>query len=608
PGRFSPRTPTNFMTEGVSETIYRWIPALGSLRGYTPTSFRRDLVAGITVAAVAVPQAIAYAKIFGMPAEMGLYTAIVMTTVGALLDSSRQLINGPTNAISIAMLSALAVVPEESRISAAILMALLVGLIQTAISLCRFGDLSRYISQAVIVGFTLGASMLLLMDQCKNVFGLNAPIDPHDHFLLRFWTSISKSDGIHVPTMLVAFSTMAIALVIRVINRRRGWWLPEFLISIVAVSLTVAFLDPGQSSGLKLTEPVPQALPQFGAPSWDWNIVRDLSGSAVAIAFLGLLEAMAMAKSIAAKTGDKLDMNQQCLSEGLANTVGSFFSCFPGSGSLTRTYINHSSGAATQWSGVISAIGVAATVLVFAPFAAYIPRAALAGILILTALRMTEVATLTYMVKATRFDAWILVITALSAVFISVEFCILIGVMLSFALYIPKASKISVSELAVTGNRVIRELQSSDIRCQYIRIYNLEGELFFGSAPEFERLLESIESSVNPELRVIILRLKRARNPDAVCMKLLQDFIQRMHRSGRSVMLTGVSRDVLQVLANVGILELVGARNVFREESDIWASTIEALQKAYLLLGNHRCTHCQRQFINASPEDWSYMI
>jgi SulP family sulfate permease len=450
--------------------------------------------------------------------------------------------------------------------------------------------------------------MLLLMDQCKNVFGLNAPIDPHDHFLLRFWTSISKSDGIHVPTMLVAFSTMAIALVIRVINRRRGWWLPEFLISIVAVSLTVAFLDPGQSSGLKLTEPVPQALPQFGAPSWDWNIVRDLSGSAVAIAFLGLLEAMAMAKSIAAKTGDKLDMNQQCLSEGLANTVGSFFSCFPGSGSLTRTYINHSSGAATQWSGVISAIGVAATVLVFAPFAAYIPRAALAGILILTALRMTEVATLTYMVKATRFDAWILVITALSAVFISVEFCILIGVMLSFALYIPKASKISVSELAVTGNRVIRELQSSDIRCQYIRIYNLEGELFFGSAPEFERLLESIESSVNPELRVIILRLKRARNPDAVCMKLLQDFIQRMHRSGRSVMLTGVSRDVLQVLANVGILELVGARNVFREESDIWASTIEALQKAYLLLGNHRCTHCQRQFINASPEDWSYMI
>lgn len=596
------------MASDLEQTIYRWVPALGSLRGYSVGLFRRDLLAGVTVAAVAVPQAIAYAKIFGMPAEMGLYTAIVMTTVGALLDSSRQLINGPTNAISIAMLSALAIVPEESRVAAAIMMALLVGLIQTTISLCRFGDLSRYISHAVIVGFTLGASVLLLMDQCKNVFGLNAAVDPHDHFLVRFWTSITKSDGIHFPTMLVAFGTIAISLIVRMVNRRNGWWLPEFLIALVVVSLSVAAFDPERASGLRLTEPVPQALPRFGAPEWNWNIVRDLSGSAVAIAFLGLLEAMAMAKSIAAKTGDKLDMNQQCLSEGLANTVGSFFHCFPGSGSLTRTYINHSSGAATQWSGVISAVGVAATILIFAPFAAYIPRAALAGILVLTALRMTEVATLAYIVKATRFDAWILAITALSAVIISVEFCILIGVMLSFALYIPKASRISVSELAVTGNRVIRELQPSDVRCQFIRLYNLEGELFFGSAPEFERILESIETSSNPELRIVILRLKRARNPDSVCMKLLQRFIERMHRNGRTVMLTGVSRDVLQVFANVGILELVGGRNVFREESEIWKSTIEALQRAYELLGNQRCVHCQRQFKNTTAEDWTYMI
>jgi len=596
------------MAETYSDTLYRWVPALGSLRTYSATSFRRDLLAGVTVAAVAVPQAIAYAKIFGMPAEMGLYTAIVMTTVGALFDSSRQLINGPTNAISIAMLSALAVVPEESRVSAAILMALLVGMIQTAISLCRFGDLSRFISQAVIVGFTLGASVLLLLDQFKNVLGLNAPIDPHDHFLVRFWTSVTKSEGIHFPTLMIAASTMGIAIAIRFTNRRCGWWLPEFLIALVAVSTTLAMIDPARTWSVKLIESVPRALPTFDLPVWDWNLVRSLSGSATAIAFLGLLEAMAMAKSIAAKTGDKLDMNQQCLSEGLANTVGSFFQCFPGSGSLTRTYINHSSGAATQWSGVISAVGVAATVLVFAPYASYIPRAALAGILVLTAFRMTEFATLTYLVKATRFDAWILIITALSAVIISVEFCILISITLSFALYIPKAAQITISELAVTDDRVIRELKASDVRCQYIRIYNLEGELFFGSAPEFERLLESIEASCNPELMVVILRLKRARNPDAVCMQLLQHFIQRMHRQGRTVMLTGVSAEVLQVLANVGILELVGARNVYREESTLWASTIEALQRSYELLGTRRCPQCKHQVAGTGPQDWSYMI
>jgi SulP family sulfate permease len=578
------------MPERFSETLYRWVPAIGSLRGYSTSMFRRDFFAGITVAAVAVPQAIAYAKIFGMPAEMGLYTAIVMTTVGAMLDSSRQLINGPTNAISIAMLSALASIDgDERRRSAAILMALLVGLIQTAISLGRFGDLSRFISKAVIVGFTLGASILLLMDQLKNLLGLQVATDPHDHFLVRFWKTISASDGIHAPTLYVALATLAIALAIRWINRRFSVWLPEFLIALVAVSIGLYWIDPSGGSNVKLTENIPRKLPWFSLPVWDWTMVRELSGSALAIAFLGVLEAMAMAKSIAAKTGEKLDMNQQCLSEGLANTVGSFFNCFPGSGSLTRTYINHSSGAATQWSGVISAAGVAATILLFAPFASYIPRPALAAILVLTAFRMTEVAALKYIVKATRFDAWILAITALSAILVSVEFCILIGVALSFALYIPKAAKISLTELAVTTDRVIREVQPDDPRCSLVRIYNLEGELFFGSSPDFENLIESIQQQVEPSWKVIILRLKRARNPDSVCMQILE-------------------QEILKVLANVGILELIGASNVFREESEIWASTIQALKAAYALLGSQRCKHCPNHPGQLDASDWSYMI
>jgi SulP family sulfate permease len=597
------------MPERFSETLYRWVPAIGSLRGYSTSMFRRDFFAGITVAAVAVPQAIAYAKIFGMPAEMGLYTAIVMTTVGAMLDSSRQLINGPTNAISIAMLSALASIDgDERRRSAAILMALLVGLIQTAISLGRFGDLSRFISKAVIVGFTLGASILLLMDQLKNLFGLQVATDPHDHFLVRFWKTISASDGIHAPTLYVALATLAIALALRWVNRRFSVWLPEFLIALVAVSIGLYWIDPSGGSNVKLTENIPRKLPWFSLPVWDWTMVRELSGSALAIAFLGVLEAMAMAKSIAAKTGEKLDMNQQCLSEGLANTVGSFFNCFPGSGSLTRTYINHSSGAATQWSGVISAAGVAATILLFAPFASYIPRSALAAILVLTAFRMTEVAALKYIFKATRFDAWILAITALSAILVSVEFCILIGVALSFALYIPKAAKISLTELAVTTDRVIREVQPDDPRCSLVRIYNLEGELFFGSSPDFENLIESIQQQVEPSWKVIILRLKRARNPDSVCMQILEQFIRRMNAQGVTVMLSGVDQEILKVLANVGILELIGASNVFREESEIWASTIQALKAAYDLLGSHRCKHCPNHPGQLGASDWSYMI
>ena len=312
------------------------------------------------MAAVAVPQAMAYASIFGMPVEYGLYTAIVMTAVGALFDSSKQLINGPTNVISIALLSALAVIPAEHRIQAAVVMAFLVGLIQTGITLLRLGDLSRYISHAVIVGFTAGASTLLILDQLKNALGLKAKGEPADHFLKRFYLTMTDGGSIHFNTLVITVGTIGAALLLRWINRRFRTMLPELFLAIV-IAGTAVWCFQWESSGVKLIEKVPRSLPSFQLPSFDWEMIRPLMSGATAIALLGLLESIAMAKAIAAKTRDRLDINQQCLSEGLANLTGSFFHCFPGSGSLTRSYINHQSGAATQWSGVISAAIVALT-------------------------------------------------------------------------------------------------------------------------------------------------------------------------------------------------------------------------------------------------------
>ena len=569
------------MSSSILNTVYRFIPAVESLRSYSLTHFRRDVFAGLTVAAVAVPQAMAYASIFHMPVEMGLYTAIIMTTVGALLDSSKQLINGPTNAISIAMLSALAIVPEEDRVSAAIMMAFLIGLIQTLISLLRFGDFSRFISHAVVVGFTLGASVLLLLDQLKNVFGLKEMGTVHDHFLIRFSNTFTQGWNSETAS-------------------KHGWTAGIALLTIA---------DPMQQSGVKLQPPVPRSLPSFEVPELDWGMARNLSSSAAAIAFLGLLEAMAMSKSIAAKTGQKLDMNQQCLSEGLANMAGSFFRCFPGSGSLTRSYINHSSGAATQWSGVISALGVAATILVLAPFAQYIPKAALAGVLILTAARMNDFKTLKYYLTATSFDRWIVIATALSAILISIEFCILIGVFLSFAFFVRLAAKIRVNELTVTSDRVIREVIPSDLRCSYLRILNVEGEMFFGCAPELERQFVAFNEEAPDSLKVVILRLKRTNNPDAVCMDILERFILKMQERKIIVMLSGIRSGMAKTLANTGISHVVGPENIFREESEVWASTITAMKKAYVLLGNNRCQHCPNQSIASEQRaDWSYMI
>ncbi len=311
--------------------LLKTVPAFHSLLTYSANDFRRDLIAGLTVAAVAVPQAMAYASIFGMPVEMGLYTAIVMTAVGALFASSKQLINGPTNAISIAMLSALAAVPSEQRVSAAIMMAALIGMIQTAITLMRLGDLSRFISHAVVVGFTVGASILLVLDQLKNFLGLKAQGSHHDHFLTRFYLTMTEGGPIHMPTLTVAAGTVLTALLVRWIGSKLKIRLPELLIAIVVAGFATWSLQLGTAPwNVKLVDKIPSSLPSFAVPYFDWSLIRELASSALAVALLGLLEAIAMAKSIAIKTRQKLDINQQCLSEGLANWLAVFFIAFLG--------------------------------------------------------------------------------------------------------------------------------------------------------------------------------------------------------------------------------------------------------------------------------------
>lgn len=592
------------------DTFYRLVPAFDSLRSYSLSAFRADLLAGLTVAAVAVPQAMAYALIAGIPPVYGLYTAIVMTAVGALFDSSKQLINGPTNAISIALLSALAGVPTEERLPAAILMALLVGAIQVGITLLRLGDLSRYISHAVIVGFTAGAGLLLVLDQLKNLLGLRVQEDPHDHFLVRTARTLSQVDKLDEWTAAIGIGTIVLVIAIRAFKERLGLVLvPEFLLVVILAALVSNLLDLDQR-GVRVIGDIPAGLPSFAIPAVDWQAVRNLSSSALAIALLGLLEAIAMAKAIAAQTRQKLDINQQCFSEGLANLTGSMFQCFPGSGSLTRSAINQQAGAATQWSGVLSAVAVAVTMLLFAPLARYIPRAALAGILLVSAWRMVDREQLLYFLRTTRFDAVIVCATALTAVCISVEFCILVGTMLSFVLYIPRAARLHVLELTVTPERMLRERQEEDPRCGRILIFSLEGEMFFGSTPDLERHLERMESRVADETRVLVLSMRHVRNPDAVCLTVIDQFLERLAARQVTVLLSGVRKHLWKIIGRSGLQRrFQSEQHIFREEGAFGSSTLEAVRCAYDILGADLCTACPRRGAgNGAKEPLYYMI
>ena len=592
------------------EGFFRLVPAFDSLRTYSPKVLGLDTMAGLTVAAVAVPQAMAYAQIAGIPPQYGLYTAIVMTSVGALFDSSKQLINGPTNAISIAVLSAVVAFSDAERLPAVILLAFLVGAVQTGITLMRLGDLSRYISHAVIVGFTLGAGTLIVLDQLKNLLGLPALGTGEDHFLKRFWLTLSHIGDTNQETLLVGLGTIVLSLALYWINLRYRLRLPEFLLALLAMAALVWFwgLD---ARGVKVVGKIPAELPSFALPEFKWASVRELASSSLAIALLGLLEAIAMAKAIANHTRQKLDMNQQCLSEGLANLAGSMFHCFPGSGSLTRSTINHLAGAQTQWSGVISAAVVALTVVLFAPYAFYIPRAGLAGILIISAWRLIDRQELVYHLRTTKYDAWIVCITAISAVAVSVEFCVLIGVFLSFVLYVPQAARVHLTELTLAPERVVRERVSSDPVCNRIKIYSLEGELFFGAAPELEEHLNSIMEAAKTGVRVVVLRMKRARNADAVTLRVLDRFISRMQAAQVTVLLCGLRPDLTKVIDASGILRRLGPEHVFtfEETGAIWSSTLEAIRFAYEIVGNDVCAQCPRHADSLNEkEGWYFMI
>ena len=542
---------------------------------------RSDMAGGLSVAAVAVPQAMAYALIAGLPPEYGLYTAIVMTTVGALLDSSKQLINGPTNAISIALLGAIGMVPDQAtRIQLAILMAFLIGAIQITISLARLGDLTRYVSHSVIVGFTAGASLLLVLDQLKNLLGQRAMGDVHDHFLWRFWQSLSEGGPVHGPTLAIGLGSIALVLLLRWFKGKVNMpLLPEFLITVVVMGV-ITYVYRLDQQGVRVIGEIPAALPSPSLPRFEYDWIRTYASSALAIALLGLLEAIAMAKAIAAVTRQKLDLNQQCLSEGVANFTGSFFSCMPGSGSLTRSAINQQAGARTQWAGVISAAAVATTVLLLAPQARYIPRSALAGLLMITAMRMVKLKDLRYHLRISRFDAVIVASTAISAFAISIEFCVLIGVIMSFLMTVPRAGNMILTEFVDAGDDHVRERLPDDTPAEEILIFGLEGEMFFGSSTSLEAHLERIEEHITPRTRVIVMRMKRARNADAVGVAALEHFVDRVQERGIVVLLCGVRPGLRGALERSGLLARLDPAHVFLERPVRQTSTQEAMRLA----------------------------
>jgi SulP family sulfate permease len=569
------------------------LSARGRIR-YTGEMFHRDLVAGATVAAIAIPQAMAYALIAGVDPRFGLYSAIVVTFVASVFGSSSHLINGPTNAISLVVFAALVHFDNSlNAVQAMLLLALMVGVIQIVAALLKLGDLTRYVSDSVILGFMAGAGVLVAVGQCGNFLGAAKKGTGDQSPLVQLWATLTQGGPFNPHAIGLGVGTIIVVVILRRLIDRYRWPQMDMLLALLTAAVTAAIFGwsipgAGDRTLVAVVGKVPAALPLFHVPGIHLAWVPHLLGSAVAVSFLGLLEALAVAKSIATYTRQPLDYNKQCLAEGISNLVGGFFQCLPGSGSLTRSSINFQSGAITRMSGIYSAIIVAAVVLLFGPYARFVPKSALAGLLFVTAARLIDWRRLAYAFRASRFDALLVLVTALTAIFVSVDASVLVGAACSALMFVPRVARLKMRELVVTHEGVVRERQRGEPRLDALLIYDLEGALFFGAAPELHRFLETLRKKiVQVQARCLVLRLRRTRNPDLVSIEQLEHFLHRTEKRGIPVLLAGVQPELAAILDQIGFHQWLPADRIYPEGGQPYSGTLRAVRHAYQLIGHH---------------------
>ena len=544
-------------------------PFVAWMRNYRGRHLRGDLVAGLTVAVVSVPQSMAYALIAGIPVQYGLYASIVPTIVGCLWGSSAHLITGPTTAVSLVVFTSLAEVagPDTPHyIELCFLLALIVGIIQIGMGLARLGAFLNFVSHAVILGFSAGAAVLIGFRQIPSFLGLR--LEKGGSFFSFLVDLLAHLGETHLATFLLGLLTV---VVIVILKKLRPVWPGTLIAMLLAGALVAGFnLD---AQGVAVVGAIPRSLPPFHLPAvgWDEHFNRLVPG-ALAIAILGLVEAASIAKAIAGQTHQRLNINQEFLGQGLANVAAGLFSGYPGSGSFTRSAVNFRSGGKTPVSGIISGLSVAVTVLLAAPFAANLPVAALAGVLLVISVEIIKVPDIKRTVRSTRNDAAVLVITFLSTLFLSIEFAIYVGVLLSIGLHLKTTSQPRIYSTVpdlISGKMV--PVTSARMCCQ-MDILRIEGSIFFGSSAF---VLEDLQRRLKSQRNVscLLIRMHQVNNFDATGVHVFEETLGQLQERGGGFYFSGVNARVFQVFKNSGLLRKIG-------ESHIRSTTRSAIREA----------------------------
>ncbi len=574
-------------------------PVRRALRGYTPAKAGRDLKAAMDVALVGLPQGMAFAAMAGLESIYGIMAATVGTFIAPLFTRCSLTVSGPSNATAFMLasffLTASPVIHDQPAVFVPLIV-FLAGLVCVVGAFVKATEMLQFVSRSVLVGYVTGAATLIIASQLRYVLGIN-DVEAGSTFFSMSAAILGNLQ--HVQWQPVVLGVVSFVLFIPLKKYFKA--LPTFAIILLLVSLLnwvlsqpwaggtfadVRMLRDFTMSDLVCRAPDVSVVPEY---------LTELFPIVIGIAFLSTLEQTVMSKTISAKTGEPLNLNQDTFAVGMANIGSSLTTSLPCSASLTRSMLNYTSGAATRFSGVFCGLMCLGITLILAnfPLISCIPHSVLAALVLANAISLYDGKLLRICFRSTPGDAAVLVITFVAALLLPLHVAIFVGVVLSVSIFLRKAARPELVEYTFDDEGTLLKLDDSSQRLPQISIVHVEGDLFFGAADLFRKQVARIAE--DPSLAVIVLRMRNARNLDATSVCSLEELVKFTREKGRHLIISGASREVYRILKKSGVLAVLqadcgkGESNVFLvEPRNPNMSTRKALMRAQQVLGTRQ--------------------
>ena len=536
--------------------IAEWLPY------YSIHTLRGDLLAGLTVGVMLVPQSMAYALLAGMPPIYGLYASVVPLIIYPLLGTSRHLAVG-TVAIDMlivyAGLSVLAEPGSDTYIRLALLLTAMVGIFQILMGLARLGFLVNFLSRPVIAGFTSAAAIIIGLSQLKNLLGIDIPSSQQVHILL--WNVLKAIDQIHWLTFALGLSGIVLLKLLKK-------WKPLFPapLFVVALFALIVWKFELYKFGVEIVGPIPSGFPSFSPPPFELEYAQKLLPTAIALALVQFMNVISLGKTFALKFGYSIKANRELIAIGSANFAGSFFKSLPVSGSFSRTAVNVQAGAKTPLSNLFAALVIVLTLLFLTPWFYYLPIPIFASIIMVAAFSMVDVKELKYLFKAKRIDGAIALITFSATLFIGIQEGILLGIALSILAVLYRISRPHVAILGhVPGTRQYRDIKRfpEARRIPDTLILRIDASFGFANA-EFLKdfILTTVRESSQP-IKYVIIDASSVNDLDLTALQALESIAQFLKEKGIELYITGAKGPVRDVFERTGFFDRLGRDHFF---------------------------------------------